>query len=71
MVKKTVQPLTGDELLKRIANNQSQIMFLVRGQAIEEILRNEETQYGNVLHKHPPTYAIDLTDPTTVFYVAR
>jgi len=63
MITDIVQPLTTEELLKRIEQNQSTLMFPLRNQPIEKLMRDSETNdFGRVLQKYPPIYAEDFTN---------
>lgn len=61
MLKNIVLPLTSEELVKMIENNQSHIMFTSRGQLMEHLMRDDVMlqDYNNTLHKYPPIYADD------------
>ncbi len=60
MVRHGVQPLTGEQLIKAVEDNQSQVMFFDQHQSIERLLRDDATyNYKNALHNYPPIYLLD------------
>jgi hypothetical protein len=56
-------PLSTEQLIQTIENNQSTIMFQARGVIAETILRNSNDQlarFGRALDKYPPVYESEL-----------
>jgi hypothetical protein len=56
-------PLSTNELVQRLENNQSTLLFQYRGDTASEIVRNHDGEFkriGNVIEKYPPIYLIDL-----------
>lgn len=57
VVADTVQPLSTEDLLKSIENNQLRIMFLYQNDRIERAICNIATyDFAHALQKHPPIY---------------
>jgi hypothetical protein len=73
IVKPTLMPLSTEELLEAIENNQTTVMFEYAGHTNEKILRHSPAgpldRFANAMHKYPPIYASDLT--TTVDRLAN
>jgi hypothetical protein len=63
LIKDVVPPLTFEDLIKTIENNESRVMFVNRGQLVEKMLRDDSTNlFAKAVQKHAPIYATDLMD---------
>ena len=72
MITETVQPLTGEELVKKIINNKSRIMFTAPGLTTEELMRsNTVNHFDQLLLTYSPVYASNVADIVHETYIGR
>ena len=60
VVRHTLLPLTNEELLQTIENNQTALMFEYKNNLNEKILR-DNNGFATLLDKYPPIFANDLS----------
>jgi hypothetical protein len=68
-VKQTLMPLSGEQLIRTIENNQTTLMFYGRGILVEAMFRNstgELERFGRALDKYPPLYETDFVGGTEI-----
>jgi hypothetical protein len=70
VVKDIIQPLTSEQLMNVLENNESRVMFPYRDSQIEISLRKDVLAFDQILQKYPPVYASNLTDNVNNIYVS-
>jgi hypothetical protein len=65
VVKQTLVPLSTEQFMKTIENNQSRLMFAYHEHILEDTLRSDDSEldrFSLALKKYPPVYGSELTD---------
>ncbi len=64
VVKHKLMPLSNEELIQIIENNQTTIMFRYPNHTIDKLIRYSDGELDRIevaMNKYPPVYAIHLT----------